>query len=172
MQAYNITNCEPMRFWDMMARVCVGLGYEPPKVPPQYYLLVIACFLNLLPSSFLIICSLCDAVQPAVLSCVLPGRHCALDCMDAVSHRYNQHHILSIACRACWYTPLVLLGKGARSSFENMRPFTIYQFFFSLGRPSGIWATALLFRSVQGSRRPWSPIPTCAAQQSVLERCW
>lgn len=33
-QPYHITNDEPIRFWDFMSQVLVGLGYPPPR----YYL--------------------------------------------------------------------------------------------------------------------------------------
>lgn len=35
-QPYHITNDEPIRFWDFMSEVLVGLGYDPPRYHLPY----------------------------------------------------------------------------------------------------------------------------------------
>lgn len=35
---YHITNDEPIRFWDFMSEVLVGLGYDPPRYHLPYIL--------------------------------------------------------------------------------------------------------------------------------------
>uniref|UniRef100_A0A8C9VNA7 Sterol-4-alpha-carboxylate 3-dehydrogenase, decarboxylating n=1 Tax=Scleropages formosus TaxID=113540 RepID=A0A8C9VNA7_SCLFO len=37
-QAYHITNDEPVRFWDFMSQVLVGLGYDAPRYHLPYWL--------------------------------------------------------------------------------------------------------------------------------------
>lgn len=37
-QAYHITNDEPIRFWDFMSQVLVGLGYDAPRYHLPYVL--------------------------------------------------------------------------------------------------------------------------------------
>lgn len=39
-QAYFITNKEPLPFWDMIGRVCAGLGYPRPRIHLPYYLIL------------------------------------------------------------------------------------------------------------------------------------
>lgn len=38
LQAYHITNDEPVRFWDFMSQVLVGLGYDAPRYHLPYQL--------------------------------------------------------------------------------------------------------------------------------------
>eukprot|EP00042_Codosiga_hollandica_P046690 m.494037 g.494037 ORF g.494037 m.494037 type:complete len:344 (+) comp57287_c0_seq2:57-1088(+) len=48
-QAYNITNCEPVLFWDMMASIATGLGYAAPTRNLPYALVYfLAVILELL----------------------------------------------------------------------------------------------------------------------------
>ncbi|KAJ8348204.1 hypothetical protein SKAU_G00267930 [Synaphobranchus kaupii] len=44
-KAYHITNDEPVRFWDFMSEILVGLGYDPPRYRLPYRLVYVLAML-------------------------------------------------------------------------------------------------------------------------------
>ena len=40
-QAYNITNDEPVKFWDYISKILVGLNYPPPRYKLPYSLILV-----------------------------------------------------------------------------------------------------------------------------------
>lgn len=53
LQAYNITNDDPILFWTFMAQVLSGLGYDEPKYHLPYYFVYTIAFLLVLVASIL-----------------------------------------------------------------------------------------------------------------------
>ncbi|XP_063046651.1 sterol-4-alpha-carboxylate 3-dehydrogenase, decarboxylating [Engraulis encrasicolus] len=103
-KAYHITNDEPVRFWDFMSEVLVGLGYAAPRYHLPYLLVYgIALLLSLL--TFLLSPLVCIKPTFTPMRVALAGTH----------HYYN----CSRAKQDMGYQPLVSLKDAIARTVES-----------------------------------------------------
>lgn len=82
LQAYNITNDEPIYFWTFMTQILVGLGYAAPKFHLPYWLIYfIAVILSWLVALVRPVVTLRPTFTPMTVA--LAGTHHYYSCQRA-----------------------------------------------------------------------------------------
>ncbi|KAG7484142.1 hypothetical protein MATL_G00046150 [Megalops atlanticus] len=103
-KAYHITNDEPVRFWDFMSQILVGLGYDPPRYRLPYCLVyILALLLSLLVLLLRPVLQLRPTFTP--MRVALAGTH----------HYYS----CARAKQDMGYQPLVSLKDGITRTVES-----------------------------------------------------
>eukprot|EP01137_Pigoraptor_chileana_P000180 Opistho-2@35890 len=105
-KAYNITNDEPIRFWDFLGRILTGLGYPAPQSNlPYRFVYVIAVILQF----FCFILRPITVIKPTFtpMKVALAGTYHYYDC--------------SAAKRDFGYKPIVKLSDGIADTLEHFR---------------------------------------------------
>ena len=108
-QAYNITNDDPLPFWEFLSQILTGLGYPAPSTHLPYWLLyLVAWLLQLLSLLLSPLLSLRPTFTP--MRVALAGTHHYYSCQRA-------HRDLG-------YSPPVPLGEGLQrtlTSFSHLK---------------------------------------------------
>lgn len=81
-QAYNVTNDDPLPFWDFISQLLTGLGYSPPSFHLPYWLLY---FLSCLLHWLVILLSPITTITPTFtpMRVALAGTHHYYSCQQA-----------------------------------------------------------------------------------------
>ncbi|ESO07497.1 hypothetical protein HELRODRAFT_185437 [Helobdella robusta] len=103
--AYNITNNEPILFWEFMSRLLKGLGYAAPKYHLPYYFIY---FLAFLVQIFVFIVSPFKTIRPTLttMTVALAGTHHYYSCEKAASE-FN-------------YSPVVKLEDAIERTLQSV----------------------------------------------------
>lgn len=103
-RAYNITNAEPVPFWDFIGRVLTGLNYSAPKISLPYALVFyIALFLQLI----------CYILKPIIE--IKPSLTPAKVTLSATVHYYS----IKNASKDLGYQPPISLDEGLQKTLES-----------------------------------------------------
>jgi len=104
LQAYNITNDEPIFFWTFLSQMLTGLGYAAPRINLPYWLIYyIAVILSWLAAVLRPIVTLRPTFTPMTVA--LAGTHHFYSCQRA---KDDMH-----------YKPQVALNKAIAETVES-----------------------------------------------------